>query len=58
MARIVFWAYAAMGFLTLIFQIYVRSSVCGDECAISFGKAVVWAVIWPLSWIVYLAGVV
>jgi hypothetical protein len=55
MTKKFFWAYAAIGVLTLIFQIYVRAGVCGDECAISFGKAVVWAVIWPLSWIVYLA---
>jgi hypothetical protein len=51
-------AYAAMGVLTLIFQIYVRSSQCSSltDCMSSYFKAVVWAIFWPFSWIVYLAG--
>jgi len=52
------YLYAGMGLLTLIFQIWVRSFQCAgiQECALGYGKAIVWAVIWPVSWIVYLAG--
>jgi hypothetical protein len=50
------WTYVVAGCLTLAFQIWVRSSVCGDACALSFAKAVVWAILWPLSWIVYIRG--
>lgn len=49
-------AYGVVAVLTLIFQLWVRSGVCGDACTLSFAKAVAWAVIWPVSWIVYLAG--
>jgi hypothetical protein len=49
------WVYVALALLTLIFQVYVRIPQCsGNECAASLGKAVVWSVIWPASWIVYL----
>jgi hypothetical protein len=52
------YLYAGMAVLTLIFQIWVRSSQCAglQECGLSFAKAVVWSVIWPISWVVYLAG--
>jgi hypothetical protein len=50
--------YGIIAILTLIFQIYVRSSQCAPDCALSYLKAVVWAVIWPASWIVYLAGII
>jgi hypothetical protein len=56
MARKLLWAYVAVACLTLAFQIWVRSGVCGDACALSFAKAVVWAIFWPLSWIVYIRG--
>ena len=48
--------YAGIGILTLIFQIWVRSYQCAgfEDCGLSFVKAIVWSVIWPLSWIVYL----
>jgi hypothetical protein len=48
----------AAAILTLIFQIYVRTGPCTLEgdCALSYAKAVVWAVIWPASWFVYLSG--
>jgi len=49
--------YLLMVFITLIFQIYVRSSQCAPDCGLSYAKAVVWAAIWPASWIVYLAGI-
>jgi hypothetical protein len=57
MARKLIWAYAAAAGVTLAFQFWVRSGVCADHCSLSFAKAVVWATIWPLSWIVYLKGV-
>lgn len=52
------WAYVVMGVWTLAFQIYVRSSVCGaaGTCVLSYAKEIVWSVIWPVSWIVYLSG--
>ncbi len=49
--------YLLMAFLTLIFQIYVRAPQCAPDCGLSYAKAVVWAAIWPSSWIVYLAGI-
>ena len=50
--------YSGIAFLTLAFQIYVRSHQCEGwaGCTSSFVKALVWSVIWPASWIVYLAG--
>ena len=50
--------YGAMALLTLLFQIWVRSSQCSgfEDCGLSFVKAAIWAVIWPASWVVYLAG--
>ena len=51
-------AYALMAMLTLLFQVYVRAPQCSPDCALSYAKAVVWASIWPASWIVYLAGIV
>ena len=53
-----FIAYVVMAILTLVFQIYVRTPQCTPDCVLSYGKAVVWSVIWPASWVVYLAGVV
>jgi hypothetical protein len=41
-----------------IFQVWVRSGVCGDACGIAYLKAVVWALIWPASWVAYLSGYV
>jgi hypothetical protein len=49
--------YPVIALLTLIFQIYVRSSQCSTYCASGHIKAIIWSVIWPFSWIVYLAGV-
>ena len=50
--------YGAMALLTFVFQIWVRYFQCSgfESCGPSFAKAAVWAVIWPASWIVYLAG--
>lgn len=50
--------YVLMAVVTLIFQVYVRSSQCVPDCALSYAKAVVWSSIWPASWIVYLAGII
>jgi hypothetical protein len=51
----IIWAYVGAAVLTLIFQIYVRLPQCtGANCAVSVGKGLVWSVIWPVSWIVYL----
>lgn len=51
-------AYATIGLVTLFFQIYVRSYQCMGvtDCASSYFKAVIWSMIWPLSWFVYLIG--
>ena len=48
--------YGAAAVLTLIFQVWVRSGYCGDACGLSYAKAVVWAALWPASWVVYIAG--
>jgi hypothetical protein len=51
--------YGTMALITFLFQIWVRSFQCSgfEGCGLSFVKAAVWAVIWPASWAVYLAGV-
>lgn len=56
--RKVIWAYVIVGVLTLIFEIYVRLPQCSgtSACAVSFGKGVIWSIVWPLGWIVYLKG--
>ena len=50
--------YSSLAILTLLFQIYVRSDECQGlaGCGASFSKAIAWAVIWPASWLVFLAG--
>ena len=54
--RKLLWAYGAAALLTLIFQIWWRSGECGAGCALSYAKGVVWAIIWPVSWVVFLSG--
>jgi len=51
-------SYTAMALITFTFQIWVRSFQCAgfENCGPSFAKAAVWAAIWPVSWIVYFAG--
>jgi hypothetical protein len=51
-------AYAVIAVLTLVFQIHVRSSVCGTGCVLSYSKGIVWAIIWPVSWPIYISGMV
>jgi hypothetical protein len=58
MVRKLLITYGIITLLTLIFQVWVRSGVCGDACGIAYLKAFVWAVIWPASWIAYLWGYV
>jgi hypothetical protein len=56
--RTALWAYVAIAAATLVFQIYVQVPQCAGTagCAISFGKGVVWSIIWPAGWFVYLKG--
>ena len=44
------------GCATLVFQIWWRSFECGHACGLNYVKAVVWSIIWPLSWVVFLKG--
>jgi hypothetical protein len=48
--------YLAAAVATLVFQVGVRSQQCtgASNCALSYGKAAVWSVIWPASWVAYL----
>ncbi len=48
--------YAALGLITMIFQIYFRYPACLESsgCALSFGKGIVWSVIWPAYWVHWL----
>jgi hypothetical protein len=57
--KITLWGYAGVAILTLAFQILVRAQQCtgGSDCAVSFTKGVVWSLIWPAGWIVYLKGI-
>ena len=50
--------YAGIGVATFVFQSWVRSSQCTGTavCTISFVKGAVWSVVWPASWVVYIAG--
>jgi hypothetical protein len=44
--------YVAVGILTLSFEWHLRGPLCDglDECTLSFLKALVWAVFWPVWW--------
>ena len=52
--------YVGMAVVTALFQIWVRSSQCAGlfDCGLSYAKGIVWVAIWPMSWIVYLVGLV
>ena len=58
--RKLLWAYVVIGVLTLIFELYVRIPQCtgAGSCAVSLGKGLVWSIVWPLGWAVYLKGAV
>jgi hypothetical protein len=51
--------YAGAALVTLGFQTYVRSIECSGsaDCGISLLKGAVWSTIWPVSWMVYVAGI-
>jgi hypothetical protein len=57
--RLLLSCYLIAALLTLAFQIWVRSDEClgVTACGMSFAKGVVWSLAWPLSWVVYIAGV-
>ena len=50
--------YLAIAVLTLIFEIYVRTPQCAGmaSCAVSYGKGVIWSIVWPAGWYVYVKG--
>jgi hypothetical protein len=52
------FVYAVMAVMTLPCQLWVRVGQCVgiENCGPSLAKGVIWSVIWPASWIVYLAG--
>src|SRR4051794_24052968 len=52
------WHLPSRAIATLVFQVAVRTRECtgASNCALSYGKAVVWSVIWPASWAAYLEG--
>ena len=54
------WAalYIAAAVLTLASQIQARWNDCGVlvGCGLSLAKAVVWSIIWPLSWLINSVG--
>ena len=56
--RFLLGIYLAGAIATLVFQVAVRTRECTgvSTCALSYGKAVVWSVIWPASWAAYLEG--
>ena len=52
------WAYGIIGALTFLFQVLIRLQQCDGitRCGLSLAKAVIWSVVWPAYWVVYLAG--
>ena len=56
MQKFLLGIYLAAAIATLVFQVAVHTQQCtgASNCALSYGKAVVWSVIWPASWAVYL----
>jgi len=57
-ASAVLGAYIVLGVFTLCFQVDVRSQECTGtaNCAVSMAKGAAWSVVWPASWVVYVAG--
>jgi hypothetical protein len=49
-------AYGVVAFLTFLFQLWVRLPICEGftNCALSLLKGLVWSLIWPTYWVVYL----
>jgi chromate transport protein ChrA len=55
--RVLSW-YLVGVLVTFVFQCVVRAYQCSGVggCGLTFAKAFVWALVWPASWVVYLAG--
>jgi hypothetical protein len=51
-------AYACACGITFLFQVLIRLQQCegATKCGLSLAKAVIWSVVWPAYWVVYLAG--
>ncbi len=49
-------AYGVVALLTFLFQLWIRLPVCEGVggCAVSVLKGLMWSVIWPTYWVVYL----
>jgi hypothetical protein len=50
------WLYLGMALLTCAFQLQVRLPGCEGfkSCGSSVSRAIVWSVVWPVSWIAFL----
>jgi hypothetical protein len=49
--------YVLIGVATMIFNVYVRSAVCGSAgCMVSYVKAFAWSIVWPAYWVVHFLG--
>ena len=50
--------YLGATLMTLTSQIYARLLDCDGlgGCGLSFAKAIVWSIIWPISWLRWLVG--
>jgi hypothetical protein len=51
-------AYACIGVLTLFYQARPRWELCEGVaiCGLSYAKAAVWGVLWPIYWINHVTG--
>lgn len=49
-------AYGVVALLTFLFQVWIRLPQCAGAgaCAFSLLKGLVWALIWPTYWVIYL----
>jgi hypothetical protein len=49
-------AYGVVALLTFLFQVWTRLPLCEGmgPCALSLLKGLVWSLIWPTYWVVYL----
>jgi hypothetical protein len=53
-----FAIYAVFGIHSLLFQASVRLAQCEGlgRCSVSLAKDVIWSLVWPIYWFVYLGG--
>jgi hypothetical protein len=56
--RGIVWAYSGIGLVTVGFQAAIRLQQCAGptDCAASLAKAVIWSIIWPAYWVLYVRG--